>query len=654
MEPCPVVGVDVGGTFIDYVAVDATGGVRTHKHLSRPADLAAAFLEGLREAAPAGTQRLVHGTTVATNALLERRGAKTGLLTTSGFRDVLAIGRQNRPSLYALACERDAPLVPEELRLEAEERTSFEGEVLTPLDELSVQAAADAFAAAGVEAVAVSFLHSFVRPEHERRAGALLRERLGDAFVCISSDILREYREFERTSTTVASAYVAPLLDRYLAEVASDLEVDFQVMQSNGGVINADEGARYGAALVLSGPAAGVVGAFNAATRAGFTDVLTFDMGGTSTDASVCPGAILTTFETTVAGVPIQLPMVDIHTVGAGGGSIAQLDAGGVLRVGPESAGANPGPACYGRGMLPTVTDADVVLGRIPTSSFLGGALPLDRERAEVAIRALAERLGLGIEETALGALRVVHASMQRAVRRVSVERGFDPREFVLVAFGGAGPLHAAELAEELKIARCLIPRFPGVASAMGMAAAPEIRTYSQTVRRQLRRPFDSEHVLALWEPLETRAGPFEGAELSRSAELRYVGQSSHIDVPADDVARLLEAFETAHERLYGYAEPGREIELVNVRLRATRAQELTLRSDSTSILDKDGERSLTPIRFESGWMDAQLVERRALAVGHEVLGPALITQADTATLVPPSWRALVETFGDLLLERIR
>jgi N-methylhydantoinase A len=644
-----VVGVDIGGTFIDYVVVDGSGRLSTSKHLSDPARLAEVFLEGLVAAAPNGTGRLVHGTTVATNALLERKGARTGLLATEGFADVLAIGRQNRPALYALQGERLPPLVPGELRLEARERVSASGQVLTDLNEGSVERAAEAFAAADVEAVAVSFLFSYLRPEHEQRAGAILRTLLGDVPIYLSSDVLPEFREYERFSTTVATAYVGPLVDRYLSRVARTVAVEFQVMQSNGGVLDADEAVGRAAGLILSGPAAGVVGAFDAATSAGFREVLTFDMGGTSTDVSLCPGEILTMTEATVADVPIRLPMIDIHTVGAGGGSIARRDSGGALRVGPESAGADPGPACYGRSLIPTVTDANVVLGRIPVDSFLGGQLPLDRTRAEAAIGELGSALGLDLETTALGIVSVVNASMQRAIRRVSVERGFDPRRFVLAAFGGAGPLHAAELAEELEIARVLVPRFPGVQSAMGMAAADEIRDFSRTVKVELAAGTDLGMLSGLWRPLEERAAALDGARLIRTADVRYVGQSYELEVAADDLSELPAAFAAAHDRLYGFTEPARRMELVNVRLRARRAR-------APRIGDADGagpsDTRTIPIRFSDGWLETAQIGRGRLRPGDEIRGPALINQDDSATLVPSRWLARVGGIGDLLLER--
>jgi N-methylhydantoinase A len=647
---CQVVGVDIGGTFIDYAVVDGAGRLTTSKHLSDPSALADAFLAGLAAAAPAGARRLVHGTTVATNALLERRGATTGLLATEGFADVLAIGRQNRPKLYALHGERLPALVPAELRLEARERVSASGQIMVELDEESVERAAEAFAAAGVEAVAVSFLFSFLRPEHEQRAGAILRERLGEGVpVYLSSDVLPEFREYERFSTTVATAYVGPLVDRYLGRVAEKLDGKLEIMQSNGGVLESGEAVRRAAGLILSGPAAGVVGAFDAATRAGFDQVLTFDMGGTSTDVSLCPGEILTMTEASVADVPIRLPMIDIHTVGAGGGSIARRDAGGALRVGPESAGADPGPACYGRGELATVTDANVVLGRIPVDSFLGGRLPLDRGRAEAALGRLGAELGLDVETTALGIVSVVNASMQRAVRRVSVERGFDPRRFVLVAFGGAGPLHAAELAEELEIGRVLVPRFPGVQSALGMATADEIRDWSRTVKVRFAPGADLGMLAELWQPLEEQAAALDEPTLERTADVCYVGQSYELEVAADDLTLLPDAFAAAHERLYGFFEPARAMELVNVRLRARRPR-------APHIGDVDGagpgdERTI-PVRFAGGWLDTTQLGRGRLHTGDVVRGPALIGQSDTATLVPPGWLARVGELGDLLLER--
>ncbi len=649
MERCRVVGVDVGGTFIDYVAVDARGGITTHKELSDPGDLAAAFLRGLRHVAPEGTERLVHGTTVATNALLERKGARTGLLTTAGFRDVLEIGRQNRPRLYALHGQRGSPLVPAELRHEVTERVGVDGELITPLDEASVKEAISELAAAGVEAVAVSLLFSFLRPDHERAVRRIVEEVMPDCFVCLSSDVLPEFREYERTSTTVAAAYVGPLLRRYLSRLEQAVDGEFQIMQSNGGVVNASEAAARGAALVLSGPAGGVVGSFDIATKAGIDHIITFDMGGTSTDVAVCSGEIGYTVESTLDGLPIRLPMIDIHTVGAGGGSIAYLDSANALRVGPRSAGADPGPACYGRGEEPTVTDADVVLGRIPPSTFLGGSLPLDPDRAAAAVAGVGRQLGLDLDTTALGIVRVVHAAMQRAIRRISIERGLDPRRFTLVAFGGAGPLHAAEMAEELEIGRVLVPRYPGVESAMGMAVADEIHDFSRTVKQELGR--DPAGLGVLWEPLEQAAGPHagDGAQGTRSADLRYVGQSYEISVPAEELGALRSEFEAAHQRLYGYAEPGRPIEIVNVRLRVLIPRAVDPTRPPAVV---EAPERTTRVRFAQGWMDCLLVERSALAAGRVLEGPSLVVQSDTATLVPPGWGATVDGLANLLLER--
>jgi N-methylhydantoinase A len=571
------------------------------------------------------------------------------LVTTAGFADVLVIGRQNRPRLYALDGSRPDPIVPAELRLEVTERVDAAGTVQTALDHASVTKVAHTLAAAGVQSVAVSLLFSFLHPDHERRVQELLKQALPDVFICLSSDVLPEFREYERTSTTVAAAYIGPLLEHYLAKLEPAVQGEFQVMQSNGGVIDAAEATRRGAALVLSGPAGGVVGAFDDARRAGFDQVISFDMGGTSTDVAICPGKIHYTVESDVGGLPIRLPMIDIHTVGAGGGSIAKLDAANALRVGPESAGADPGPACYGRGDDATVTDADVVLGRIPAATFLGGTLPLDRERASGAVGTIGERLAMDVESAALGIIRVVHASMQRAIRRISIERGLDPRGFTLVAFGGAGPLHAAEMADELEIQRVLIPRFPGVESAKGMAVADEIRDLSRTVKLEL-DPGDAS-IERLWDSLEAQAALHvaEGATLSRSADLRYVGQSYEIQVPAGEPGRLREEFEAAHERRYGFVEAGRPIEIINVRLRAVIQRGVDI---SYPIHASDTPASTLQIRFAAGWMESSLVERTALATGEQVRGPALITQPDTATLVPPGWQAVVDSTANLILER--
>src|SRR5215204_4874949 len=471
-------GVDVGGTFTDLVALGGVNGhVLTAKVPSTPQDQSEGVMNSVRaaEIKVEDVAAFAHGMTVATNALLEQRGAKTAIVTTEGFRDVLEISRQDRPSLYDLTQDRPPALVPRELRFTARERMGPDGEI-EPLDEGSLEKVVTALKEAEVEAVAVCLLFAFMHPEHERRVGEVLREELPDVHVSLSSEVLPEFREYERFSTTAADAYLGPKLAAYLRNLDEEVEGAGMpaplVMQSSGGVIELEVAARGAAAFVLSGPAGGVVGAAYVGSLGGYEDLLTFDMGGTSTDvAPIIGGEAQTTTETVVAGVPIKLPMVDVHTVSAGGGSIAWVDAGGALRVGPHSAGADPGPAAYGRGgEEAAVTDANLFLGYLRDGAELGGEVVLQRELSEKALKSLGERLGLDAQEVALGIVRVANAEMVRALRVMSVERGLDPREFALLAFGGAGGMHACALAEELGMETVLVPRAGGVLSALGLA----------------------------------------------------------------------------------------------------------------------------------------------------------------------------------------
>ena len=652
-ESLAVVGVDVGGTFIDFVALDQGGRLRTHKQLSDPADIGAAFLAGMERIAPHGVRTVVHGTTVATNALLERRGARTALVTTAGFGDVLEIGRQDRPQLYSLSPIRSPPLVPRDLRFEVEERIGAGGSVIAPLDQRSVAEMADRLAKAGVESIAVSLLFSFLHPDHERRVAEAVSRAVPGAFVSASHEVVPEFREYERTATTALNAYVSPLLRRYLARTEAAARQRFgvsrlEVMQSNGGVLEAEDAGRLGARLILSGPAAGVVGAFDAARQAGIDRIISFDMGGTSTDVALCDREIPTTTESVIGGVPIRLPMIDVHTVGAGGGSIARVDSGGALQVGPQSAGSDPGPACYGRGTLPTVTDAQALAGRLDAESFLGGGFALDLERSAEALGGLAASLGVEFREAVAGVLRVVNAAMERATRIVSVERGHDPREFTLVAFGGAGPLHACELASALRMRRVLIPPFPGVTSAFGMAAADRVRDFSRTVMVPLG---DVAALESLWADLEARARrALPGGEFSRTADCRYRGQGYELEVDADPASAIGERFHEAHRRRYGYADPARTIELVNVRLTA-RERGHSPGSTPRPPTPRRPSARVTELLLDSRRVEAPVIERAALAPADTVDGPALLVQADTATVVLPGWtgRALAES--SLLVE---
>jgi N-methylhydantoinase A/oxoprolinase/acetone carboxylase beta subunit len=581
-------GVDTGGTFTDFVFWDGKS-CRTFKARSTPDDPARAILAGLEEPAA----EIVHGSTVATNALLERRGARTALVTTAGFEDLLEIGRQNRRKLYDWFDPGVAPLTPPELRFGLQERVAYDGSVLrAPLRE-EVERVAEEIVAAGAESVAVCLLHSYANPAHEKLLGEALRAR--GLFASLSHEVLPEYREFERASTTAINAYVSPLMARYLGGLSRALPAGtrLRVFQSNGGSMSAGYAGEAAVHTVLSGPAGGVLGAVAVGRAAGFERIISFDMGGTSTDVALYDGAFTMTSEGELDGLPVRVGMLDVHTVGAGGGSIAWLDPAGALRAGPRSAGAEPGPVCYGQGEEITVTDANLFLGRIDPERFLGGRMALDAERAAAHMEAFARRCGVGAREVAEAILAAANANMERAIRRVSLERGHDPREFALVAFGGAGPLHACELAERLEIATVLAPRHAGVLSAYGMLTADFVREYSHSALDR-----DPE---TLFSDLETRAREdlaaegFAQAQLERSVDLRYAGQSYEINTPWSGRG----AFDAAHERLYGYAHAGREVESVAVRLRAIGVSEESRKIELEAPAD---EQCFSTLYAPPGW----------------------------------------------------
>jgi len=553
-----IVGVDVGGTFTDFVYLE-DGQLRTYKLLSTRADPSVALLAGLAALDVAADATIAHGTTVATNAVLEHAGARIALIATAGFRDLLAIGRQTRPSLYRLAFPPRWRPAPDALRFEVTERVAATGAVVTPLDEVEVAAVLDRIVAAGAEAVAVCLLFSFANPVHEQTIKRLAEAR--GLAVSLSSEILPEFREFERTSTTVLNAYVSPLMARYLDAVEAGLanrqiEISksqiskstpsaLRIMQSSGGILDAGTARREAVRTLLSGPAGGVTGAFHVAALAGHERIITFDMGGTSTDVSLADGQIRRTSEGSIEDWPVRVPMIDIHTVGAGGGSIAWADAGGALRVGPGSAGSEPGPACYGRGGAHfTVTDANLLLGRLAADHFLGGRMALDISAAERAATSLAAAFGLTPPALAEGVIRVANASMEQAIRVISVERGFDPRDFTLVPFGGAGPMHALDLAAALHISRVLIPRFPGVLSALGLALADFTVDRSHTLMWPLAEvtPAALAQAVAPLMAEAYRAVAAEGfdeddIQLTWALDLRYRGQSFELTVPIDSYA---------------------------------------------------------------------------------------------------------------------
>lgn len=683
------IGIDVGGTFTDLAAIDGQGRIRRRKIFSTPDDPSRAVLEGLdlflgdlgaEGSIPA---EIVHGSTVATNAVLERKGARTAFIATAGFRDLLAIGRQDRPDLFDFESRRPPPLVPNELSFELAERVAHDGEVLAPLDETAIAPLAETLLRLEVESVAVCFLFSFVRPEHEQRVGEALREAGLD--VSLSTEVLPEFREYERASTTAMNAYVAPILDRYLSRLEEKLPAGkLRVMLSNGGSAGVEVARREAVRSILSGPAAGAVGALHVARQAGTDRVIGFDMGGTSTDVALLDGGIPATSEGAVAGLPVRVPIVDIHTVGSGGGSIARVDSGGALRVGPESAGAEPGPACYGRGgREPTVTDANVVLGRLPPDRFLGGTYRLDAKAAQEALALLGEAAGLGTasrgpsspdeakvaRHAALGVVRVANARMERALRAISVERGHDPRDFSLVSFGGAGGLHACDLARTLGIARVLVPPSASVLSAFGMLTADFVKDYVHTIMRRGDTPFlelaAAARVLEVRgrEEIASEGMPQDRIELRSGLDLRYEGQAFEIDVPlAED---FLERFHAEHDRRYGHSDPSAPTEIVNLRLRASgrvevpefhpladRAEELTPREverRSVVVGLTHGQPDSEPARLDV--CDAPVFEHGSLRPGHRFAGPAVVVSEDTTVWLGPTERATVDEYGNLIID---
>jgi N-methylhydantoinase A len=697
-----ILGVDVGGTFTDFLLVE-DGRLRTFKRPSTPAEPGRAVVDGMQEMGSAPDE-LVHGSTVATNAVLERKGARTGLITTRGFRDVIEIGRQTRPRIYDLEPRRPEPLAPRELRYEVDERVDAQGAALRAPSAAAIEAVLDQATAAGVESLAISLIFSYLYPEHERLIAAAARRR--EIWVSVSSELVPEYREYERMSTTAINAFLAPVVGTYMRRLEAELRHAgvgrLRIVQSDGGSASAAAVAERAVSTVLSGPAAGVAGAFAAGQLAGFDRIISFDMGGTSTDVALCPGRIVERLEIEIGGLPARVPAIDVHTVGAGGGSLARLDVGGALRVGPESAGAEPGPACYGRGTEPTVTDAQLVLGRLQPEHFLGGRMGLDRERAQAALA----RLGGDPVAQAAAILRVANANMERAIRVISVERGYDPRDFTLLAFGGAGPLHACDLAAALRIPRVLVPPFPGVLSAFGMVTAPVTRVYQRPVMRALTSETEAEvreRLYAMALDLE-QAGRREltddghdgaAASVELSLDMRYQGQSYEIGVPvphpipgpleppsrherlggwhdpaerggsvASDPSLTLAGgrsedslaadFHERHRQRYGHADPARAVEVVNLRLRLSVAPP-PLRLEPPPSRPGGPERAqlARAPQWYGRWLEAPIYDRDLLSPADQLEGPTVIVQMDTTTALPPGWSATVDGIGNLLLEAV-
>ena len=668
------IGIDIGGTFTDFVIFRPdTGRIETFKLPSTPHHPAEAVLTGLRRVTGSENNlviEIIHGSTVATNALLERNGARTALITTRGFGDVIQIGRQERPSLYDLNFVPAQPLVPEDLRFEVDERVNSSGNVQRALSVEQVKEISSYLKQHNPESIAICLLFSFLYPEHERRIAEQLRQE--GYFVSLSCEVLPEFREYERTSTTVVNAYVSPVLDAYLDQLETGLRSisssKLQIMQSNGGAISPYEARQKGVHCILSGPAGGVIGSQYIANQTEYTNVtstgsedshklITFDMGGTSTDVSLLVGEPNITTEATISELPIRIPLLDIHTIGAGGGSIAYVDAGGALRVGPQSAGADPGPACYGRGELPTVTDANLVLGRLDPDYFLGGKMPLEAERSRQALHKLGLSLGLDSVNAALGVIEVANAHMERALRLISVERGYDPAEFTLLSFGGAGGLHACMLAKKVGMHKIIIPPYASVLSALGMLAANVIKDYSLTVMLPGDTQIDT--IESAYAPMVERAmlelqkeGFSEDLiHIERNLDMRYKGQSYELIVPFSD--RCLEEFQALHHKEYGYFRAEAPIEIVNLRVRSIGKvvpPQLRLNKDA----GPDPARAYIgsrPVIFHEGSLPTPFYRGEELLPGNQIAGPAVIVRDDTTILLLDDVSGSVDTFGNLWLQ---
>ncbi|MCY3917916.1 MAG: hydantoinase/oxoprolinase family protein [Chloroflexi bacterium] len=655
-------GVDIGGTFTDLVLSDG-GPLKIHKLLSSPDRPERSMLAGLAAMTPGGLaalRQVAHGSTVATNAILERKGARAALLTTAGFRDLLFIGRQDRPLLYDIHPSIPPPLIPRERCYEIRERLDFQGEILTPLDEDALDRALDRVEADQVDAIAVCLLFSYINPAHEQRVKARILGRgiLSEGWqVALSSEVLPEFREYERASTIALEAYVRPVVSRYVGELEAALgsETSLRIMKSDGGVMRASRVRQGAIHTALSGPAAGVMGAFHLAKMAGFDKIITLDMGGTSTDVALIAGLPEPRPESAIDGLPTRVRMLDIETIGAGGGSLARIDAGGALRVGPESAGAKPGPVVYGLGgEQVTLSDANAMLGRLDAAHFLGGAMALDLAAGERALAALARQMGSNALEAAQGVVDIANVNIDRAIRRVSIARGYDPRDFTLVAFGGAGPLQACEAAARLDIPRVLVPAAPGVLCALGLLIADVAVEYSRSIMRPA-----SDEVLLQLRALERELLAQAESELRREGiaqsdmrftatlDMRYEGQAYELNIPFDE--RATEAFHEAHERAYGHAIRWRAVEIVNLRLAGIGAIEkpefeeaAAIPHDAVSIGEKASPKGGA----------IQLYDRESLRPGAAFSGEALVFQMDSTTYVPAGWSARVDGYLNLLLER--
>ena len=706
------IAIDTGGTFTDCVWIEDNQ-LRMLKIFSTPADPSQAIVQAINKIAPTANFILLHGTTVGTNTLLQRKGARTALVTTSGFEDALEIGRQARPKLYDFFFDRIEPLVPKELRFGINERTAADGEILTAPTNQELRALADQIAESHPQSIAISLLFSFANPRNEEAVVQALKSL--NAPLSISHEILPEFREYERTSTVVINAYLQPIMESYLRnleqscrrEVATNIstERDYKtaterqcravvqvrpfraakgarrkralapaprifVMQSSGGITALATAAREPVRTVLSGPAGGVVGALATARSSGFQNIIAFDMGGTSTDVSLVEGAIKTANDAQIAGLPISVPMLDIHTVGAGGGSLARFDAAGVLRVGPESAGADPGPICYGRGTQPTVTDANLLLGRLQPTRFLGGDFTLDLDRTRHVTKEWLSKQtsNLSLEKFAAGVIQVVNATMEKAIRVVSIERGRDPRNFALVAFGGAGGLHACALAQALRIPNVIVPSFPGALSSLGILASDVVKDYSRTILWRVSGKIPEARLAAEFKTMERTAAldfreeSWHGTpRIHRSIDVRYRGQGYELNIPT--TPNLLQDFQREHNRRYGYTHAAREVELVTLRLRATMEHKPNnVGEPAVGRIDHVGTAAIGRVKFgrvsvsqaevifHGTKLKTQIHARESVLRGNKYSGPAIITEYSATTVIPPKAIFHLDNYDNLII----
>ena len=662
------IGVDTGGTFTDFVVVDGDR-VSVLKLPSTPNRPERAVLDGLSRILENRTDAdflMQHGSTVATNALLERKGAKTVLVTTQGFEDVLEIGRQNRPGLYQFSGSRVKPLVARNRRIGVKERTLSDGTVVTPLEDESLEWLRSRIRKLAPESIAVVLLHSYRNPVNEARIQEALQ--VTNIPLSLSHQILPEFREYERTSATVINAYLAPIMSRYIGALTADPQVRkgrLTIMQSNGGTILASSPQLEPVRTLLSGPAGGVLGAFRMTRLAGYDKTITLDMGGTSTDVCLCDDGVATSNEALIDHLPVPVQTIPIHSIGAGGGSIAWVDSGGLLRVGPRSAGADPGPLCYGKGREMTVTDAHLHLGRIDPEWFLGGEMKLFPRRVLRGLERLGKQLrseerSLTANETAEGILKIVNTQMEGALRVISLQKGYDPRDFTLVSFGGAGGLHACDLARSLKIPRVLVPANPGLISAMGVVGSDVVRETSMTARFRSDDSRVSRLLGQSFGPLldevgrQLREEGFEPSQVSleKTMDARYAGQSYELNVPYTE--DFVASFHGAHERHYGFASPAQPVEIVNIRVRGSgRLAELPFPRSTVTSADAPPEAVVMEkkVLFDGKPLKTSFIARERLRPGHRIVGPAVVLEYSATTLIPPDFRGVVDEWFNLLIE---